>query len=132
MIPILRDRIVRLSDLGEMEREGELGFFFKAPDYEAKELLWKGKGESSSAAGHLRKIKEIVDSLGEEFSAEEAKSTVWPYAEEAGRGDVLWPMRYSLSGKERSPDPFVIASTLGKTETLKRLETAIEKLETNV
>jgi hypothetical protein len=39
---------------------------------------------------------------------------------------VLWPLRYSLSGREKSPDPFTIASVLGKEETIKRLEFAVK------
>ena len=41
-----------------------------------------------------------------------------------GRGQVLWPLRYSLSGRDKSPDPFQIAGILGKNETLRRIEAA--------
>jgi len=44
------------------------------------------------------------------------------------RGAILWPMRYALSGLDKSPDPFTIASILGKEETLKRLGVTTEKL----
>ena len=54
------------------------------------------------------------------------KAVLAVYAEENGRGNVLWPLRVSLSGKERSPDPFVIAEILGKKETLKRLQSAVQ------
>jgi hypothetical protein len=41
------------------------------------------------------------------------------------RGELLHPIRYALSGRDKSPDPFVIASIIGKNETLSRLQKAI-------
>jgi Anticodon binding domain len=40
------------------------------------------------------------------------------------RGEILHPVRYALSGLEKSPDPFIIASIIGKNETLSRLQNA--------
>jgi hypothetical protein len=37
-------------------------------------------------------------------------------------------MRYALSGKDKSPDPFIIAEILGKEETIKRLTYAIQNI----
>jgi glutamyl/glutaminyl-tRNA synthetase len=36
-------------------------------------------------------------------------------------GNVLWPLRVALSGKEKSPEPFLLAHALGKKETLSRI-----------
>ena len=44
------------------------------------------------------------------------------------KGLVFWPLRVALSGKEKSPDPVDIALALGKGETLKRIQKAIEIL----
>ena len=41
------------------------------------------------------------------------------------RGEVLHPVRYALSGKDRSPDPFTLASVLGKDETINRIKKVI-------
>ena len=41
-------------------------------------------------------------------------------------GPLLWPFRVALSGREASPGPFEIAEILGKNETLRRVERAIE------
>jgi hypothetical protein len=40
----------------------------------------------------------------------------------------LWPFRYALSGKEKSPDPFILAGILGKEESVLRLKASIELL----
>ncbi len=44
-------------------------------------------------------------------------------------GQVLWPLRIAISGKANTPGgAFEIAYLLGKTETLRRLNAALEKL----
>ena len=42
------------------------------------------------------------------------------------RGDLLWPLRVALTGAQKSPSPFEVCWVLGKTETLKRISSAIE------
>jgi hypothetical protein len=44
------------------------------------------------------------------------------------RGELLHPIRYGLSGLEKSPDPFIIAEILGKVETLSRLKKVVKFL----
>jgi hypothetical protein len=61
-------------------------------------------------------------------TAEEVKNTIWQLAENEGRANVLWPTRYALSGKEKSPDPFKLVSILGKTESINRLLESINLL----
>jgi hypothetical protein len=51
-----------------------------------------------------------------------------PYADKEGRKEVLWPMRYALSGRDKSPDPFFLAYILGKDETIRRIQSAIALL----
>jgi glutamyl/glutaminyl-tRNA synthetase len=70
------------------------------------------------------------------FGAEKLKQILMPEAEKfinsegkIDRGQLLWPMRVALSGKEKSPGPFEIAEILGKTETLKRIQKAINRLK---
>ncbi|TSC63928.1 MAG: hypothetical protein G01um101491_419, partial [Parcubacteria group bacterium Gr01-1014_91] len=63
--------------------------------------------------------------------AETGKSKLMPLAdaEEAkgkgGRGAVLWPLRYALSGAERSPGPFTIVSIIGPKVAASRLGAAL-------
>lgn len=63
------------------------------------------------------------------WTKEGIKEAIWPFAEHEGRGVALWPLRVALSGAERSPDPFVLASILGKKETLDRVRAAVLVLE---
>jgi glutamyl-tRNA synthetase len=47
-------------------------------------------------------------------------------------GSVLWPLRAALTGMEKSPGPFEVASVLakglGKETVLERIKVAINKL----
>ena len=48
---------------------------------------------------------------------------------EIKNGQMLWPVRAALSGQEFSPGAFELAWTLGKEETIKRIEEALKKLQ---
>jgi glutamyl-tRNA synthetase len=95
------------------------------------ELLLKGaKADAATAASNLEKAIALLDALNTNgFSAENVKEAVFPFATEAGRSAVLWPMRVALSGKEKSPDPFTLGGLLGKDKTLKRLRAAVAVLK---
>jgi len=129
LLPILRERISVWSDIDTLVEEGELDFFFQKPQLNKEEIPGKGS-DAHIALRHLEKIHELLSTAADEIysSDERLKNTVWDYASEAGRGPVLWPMRYSLSGRAKSPDPFIIAAILGKEESLSRLRAAQEML----
>ena len=127
-LPVIRDRAHTFGEIPDMfKREGELGFILDMPTYEAKKLLWKGD-TAITASLHIGKIIELLTPLTS-FSVEEIKKAIWSYAEEKGKGNVLWPMRFALTGCDKSPDPFISASILGKEETIKRLQSARILLE---
>jgi glutamyl-tRNA synthetase len=44
-------------------------------------------------------------------------------------GDVFWPVRVALSGEEKSPSPVELAVALGKDDTLKRIDKALELIK---
>ena len=52
----------------------------------------------------------------------------WISGKEIGFGKVMQPLRLSLVGKLAGPHLFDIIAMIGKEETIKRLENAIEKL----
>ncbi len=120
--PTLIERIHKFSDL---ENEN-LSYYNSSPTYETKDLIWKNSSEFQTKDY----LKDSIDLLeNADFSSPETiKEALWSYAEEKGRGDVLWPIRFGLSGLAKSPDPFTLAFILGKLETLKRLETAYKKV----
>lgn len=124
---IILERIEKFSEISSMIAAGELEYFFVKTDYPKENLIWK-KSNIPDTLIHLNKVKEILSNQKKEnLSEEEAKELLWNYAEENGKGHVLWPLRYALSGKDKSPDPFVLISILGKKESLERIQIALNK-----
>ena len=121
-IPLITERLEKLSDVNNFE------YLWKTPGYDKELLIWKGFS--------LDKIKESLQLTlntleGREWTQEELRKYLDAEAgsEQLGdRGLIYWPLRAALTGKEKSPDPVEIAVALGKEETIKRIEAAIDKL----
>jgi glutamyl-tRNA synthetase len=127
--PMLQEKVSSGEEAKEMIKAGEFDYFFTGPSYDMDKLYWKDT-DKEKTAGHLEFVVNALNSLQDtDFVAETIKSAVWDYATEQGRGEVLWPMRYALSGKEKSPDPFEIAAILGKNVSIQRINTALEVLK---
>ncbi|MFH1979374.1 MAG: glutamate--tRNA ligase [Patescibacteria group bacterium] len=114
----------RLTTLSEI-KEG-IEFFFKKPIFPKHMLMWKSDtSKLEETLKHLEETTRAVSNIKDElFTKEEIKNSIWSYAEENGKGEVLWPFRVALTGRNKSPDPFDISEILGKEETLKRLKHA--------
>lgn len=129
IVPIIIDHISTFGELRSLAEGGEYGYFFDMPTYSIDALMWKDERESRVAAEKLKKVVAlIVDIDSVIFTPEVVKAALWDYSSEVGRGSVLWPMRYALSGRDKSPDPFVLAGVLGKDETIRRIERAVQLL----
>lgn len=129
LVPIILDHVVVFGEVRALAEAGEYGYFFEDPSFPRASLLWKDEQELSRAAEKLQKVLTLIDDIDDAFfTPETVKTTIWDYASEVGRGSVLWPMRYALSGRDKSPDPFMLASTLGKETTIRRITSAIKLL----
>ncbi|MEK7147893.1 MAG: glutamate--tRNA ligase family protein [Patescibacteria group bacterium] len=95
-----------------------LSYIKTRPTISADELVWKDTSREDTLR-HLEHIKTLIGS----------DSAIMEYAEQAGKGSVLWPLRYALSGERASPDPFTLMEVLGKEESLARISSAIEVLK---
>ena len=125
--PILRDRIEKFADVKVLFDAGEFTYFFKDPQIDPQMLLWKdlrGTPDGlTKTKEYLQTIISILETLDDSrWNQQGIKDAVWSFAEEVGRGAVLWPFRVALSGREKSPDPFELATILGKETTLRRLQ----------
>jgi glutamyl-tRNA synthetase len=128
--PLIFDRISKWGDIDTLVAEGEMGYFFEAPTYEASQLSWKGSSYTDIHTHIAWVVKNISEQSEEYFSdVEKIKSLIFDYATEQGRGSVLWPVRVALSGLDKSPDPFTLMWILGKEETVSRLQTALTLLK---
>ncbi len=92
-------------------------FDMSTPVLDKDKIAWKDSNPEE-AKKHLKKILDVLDD----------KEAIMSYATLVGKGAVLWPLRYALSGKEKSPDPITLLSILGVEESRKRVETAIDLL----
>ncbi|MEN9649523.1 MAG: hypothetical protein RL094_490 [Candidatus Parcubacteria bacterium] len=131
LMPTLREKISYFGELAEMEETGDLEYFFMKPSYDTAlllcpEKLRKGKDVTIKDLDPIfTRTSELLSSIeASDWTAEKIKEILWPYADETGRGLVLWALRAALSGKEKSPDPFVLSYIVGKDETLARISKA--------
>jgi len=127
VVSLVRERISVYEDARMLAKDGEFDFFFSDPGLDAANVVEK-KSTKESAREHLSFAEAALASLTD-FSADSVKTALWDYASEKGRGAVLWPIRYALSGRQKSPDPFVIAGIIGKEATLRRIKAARELLQ---
>ena len=131
VVPLLKERAKTFKEANEM-LSGELSCFFNEPKLDKNMLLAKEPADRPGmAASALKGLLEPIKGLKNDVSVKMVKESIMPFAdaEEAkgkgGRGAVLWPLRYALSGQERSPDPFTIISILGTEEVISRIHTAL-------
>ena len=126
LFPIIIERISKWGEVRDMAERGELDFFFEQPKIDKAKLAYKNSSPEK-IANNLKLAIKTLESLEEKkFTTEIIKNTLMLIADNLeSRGELLHPVRYALSGKEKSPDPFIIASIIGKNETLSRLQKAI-------
>jgi glutamyl-tRNA synthetase len=130
-LPILRERAQTFAEARDMLSE-ELSFLFTAPSVDAAILRAKEPVERPGCTKEmLSLVLAALRTESDQSTAESVKALLMPVAdlEEAkgkgGRGAMLWPLRYALSGKDRSPDPFTLIAVLGTHESISRVETAL-------
>lgn len=124
-ISLEQPRLRRLSELSEL-----ISGYFQEKDYPASILLWKSQTRDA-AKMHLQKLHALLELLKEkDVTKENVEKIIFGYIQKyaLSNGEVLWPLRAALSGREKSPGPFELVWALGKRETLRRIEKAVQKL----
>lgn len=130
LIPMLQEKIRTTADISRMVESGELDYLFLRPDIDSAGLSRKGEISNETMSAHLTHIVSLLEHIpAGAFTADAVKHALWDYATEKGRGEVLWPMRYALSGRDKSSDSFTIAEIIGKKETKERLLNVLHTLE---
>jgi glutamyl-tRNA synthetase len=131
-LPLVIERIEKFEDVTVLGNSGEFDYFFDKPLY-GKDQLFYGKtkftdeNKYTDLAGIIGQTVEHLKN-SKHWKSENIKDSVFGYAQNVGVGDVLWPMRFALSGHEKSPDPFILAEKLGRNETFERLQAAQDLL----
>ncbi len=128
-LPIILERIEKFGDVKTMSEAGEFNYLFAASDFNRELVLQNLKVDVETVKKHLQHVKDTLSSIESgEFTAENIKTALWDYATEAGRANVLWPLRVVLTELPKSPDPFTVSAVIGQQETNSRINDAISAL----
>ena len=123
---LLQQRTEVLTDIPE-----KVDFFDELPEYDTELFVHKkSKSDKDSSKDVLQKIIPIFEAMPV-WDDEHIMGAMVALAEamEAKNAKVMWPVRIAAAGKAVTPGGAVeICRILGKDETLRRLNTALEKL----
>lgn len=125
--PLLQVRLKTLNDVVDMA-----GFFFadwskfQAP---SQDILIQKKMDADNTKIVLEKSLEVIQSL-EDFSHEAQHSAMQQLAESIGlkNGQVFGSLRAAVSGQQVSPPTFETMEILGKAESIRRIQLALDSL----
>lgn len=140
--PLLKERARTFSEAREM-LSGELACLFAEPAINHGQLTAKEPVDRPGMTrAALESLLAPIGVIPGGASPETIKAALMPLADaeegrglpagkagKGGRGTVLWPLRYALSGQERSPDPFTLIAILGSGEAVSRVRKAIAILK---
>lgn len=119
IVGLLKERASFISELWDQG-----SFFFERPlDYDPQAAERAFKPETTAIFTKLISILEASDEFSAITLSKEIKD--WITAENIGFGKVMMPLRLALVGELKGPDVFDILSILGKEESVKRLQNAI-------
>lgn len=127
LTPTILERMHNQAEIKAADQAGEYDWAFGDITYDTNLLTWKNDHQAADALPRLQKTADLL-AEADFTSPENIKATLWDYASEVGRGEVLWPLRVALSGRAQSPDPFTCAHVLGQTQTIERIKTACDKI----
>ena len=124
---ILKQRTTKLTDIPE-----KIDFFKELPEY-GRELFVnkKSKTDLENAPAMLKAVYDELRALPR-WDSESIHDALIGLAEKLGvkNGTVMWPARISVAGKTVTPGGAIeILDILGRDESLKRMETGLEKLD---
>ncbi|EFM01516.1 glutamate--tRNA ligase [Hoylesella marshii] len=123
VVSMMKDRVNFVKELWDL-----CSFFFIAPtEYDEKTVKKRWKADSALVMSELATVLEGID----DFTVEGQEPVVLAWVEERGYklGDVMNAFRLALVGIGKGPGMFDISAFLGKEETLKRIERAVEILK---
>lgn len=122
VVASVKERATFVSDFWDLTH-----YFFASPlNYDEKASKKAFREGTKEVLVSVKNLAQGVDS----FNTENLQNTIksWITSNEIGFGKVMMPLRLSLVGALQGPDVFDIMFLLGKTETLKRLDNAINYL----
>ena len=123
--PLIQERIKLLRDIATVA-----DFFFvdELPPYDSAELIPQ-KGDTTLALAVLRRAREILAVTDFNHEALDAVLRAAAHDLKIKAGQMFQPIRAAVCGRKNAPPLFETLEVLGRETCLKRIDTAIEKLE---
>ena len=121
IISLTKERANFVSDFWELTK-----YFFEAPiTYDDK----ASKNWKDETPDLMRKLIETITAIND-FSSENVELIIknWMSENEIGMGKIMQPLRLSLVGELKGVHVFDIIAIIGKVESVKRIEKAIQQL----
>lgn len=134
LLAALKTEQGRLSTNQELETSLDWARPSWVGKYEPALLVWR-ESTASETADYLSALAQELSAVSDKEWAEDNLTTrilLWIKAHSWRNGDVLWPMRVALTGREHSPGPFAVATVIGQQDTLTRLKLAHERLRDSI
>lgn len=122
IVDLVKDRASFVNELWEQSF-----YFFEAPEhYDEKVVRKRWKAETPTQMNELVDVLKSVD----DFSASNTEIVVKQWIKQKGysMGGVMNAFRLSLVGASKGVNLFDITELIGKEETIKRIESAVERL----
>jgi len=123
IITLMKDRVSKIEDF---VTDGK--FFFEDPEEYDEKAVKKWKDSSAELlSSYVDKIEELDD---EHFEAKTLKDKIKEVIEahDVGFGKLMMPLRVAVSGMGYGPDLTPTIELLGKEITIRRINSAIERL----
>lgn len=123
VVSLVKERVNFVKELWDQSF-----FFFIAPtSYDEKVVKKRWKEESPA---QLTELIDVIKNI-EDFSAHNQEKIVkaWIESKAYHLGNIMNAFRLAIVGESKGPHMFDITATIGKVETIKRLEKAIEILK---
>ncbi len=120
-----QERIKKINEIGE-----SIAFFFIEPKYEGELLIGKKMDKSTTLSILKTSLEDIQKFEDVDFKRDSLEEKLRKVCETKNikPGNMFWPLRAALSGRDKSPGVFEIMELLGKEKTISRVKLAIEKL----
>jgi glutamyl-tRNA synthetase len=123
---LLHTRVEVLSEIPD-----SIDFIDELPDYKVEMYVHKKmKTNLENSLEHLKKSYEALKELSQ-WNEEQIYDCLKELIQQLGvkNGQILWPIRTAVSGKQFTPGGAIeLLDLLGKEESLRRIKTGIEKL----
>ncbi len=123
VVALVKERVSFVKELWDQS-----SFFFVAPTSYDEKVVKKRWKEDSPA--HMTELLDVLKNI-DDFSAHNQEEVVKSWIEAKGYhlGNIMNAFRLAIVGESKGPHMFDITATIGKEETLSRLEKAIKEIK---